>query len=72
MWWCSIALGATLEGAPSVVGPAPGQPLTAAIPTGDLDGDGLGDLAAASPFDGAAGREAGGVYVVYDVADLVP
>lgn len=62
----------TLQGAITVQGPGPWQPIQHAQPVGDLDGDGLGDLVLAVPEDDTNGDEAGAVYFVYDVAGLDP
>jgi MYXO-CTERM domain-containing protein len=68
----TVALAATLDGLPSIVGPGPGQMITEAAPAGDLDGDGIGDLALASPWEDAAGHESGAVWLAYDVASIEP
>lgn len=67
------ALAGALDALPSVVGAGENQGFTSAIPAGDLDGDGRGDLVLGSPYDDSTGmHEAGGIYVLYDVADLDP
>lgn len=68
----TVASAATLDGLPSIVGPGDAQGITEAVPAGDLDGDGRGDLVLGAPWDDAGGHEAGAVYIAYDVADLGP
>lgn len=58
-----------LDGLPSLIGAAD-SPGAVAIPGGDLDGDGRGDLVVGAPYDDTSGHEAGAVYVVYEVAGL--
>ncbi len=65
------AYAGALDALPSVVGPGDNQGFYQAAPAGDLDGDGRGDLVLGSPYDDSTGwHEAGGVYILYDVADL--
>jgi hypothetical protein len=66
----TIALAGSLDILPSLVGRGESQPITQALPAGDLNGDGLGDLVLGSPYDDTAGHEAGGVYFIYDVGSL--
>ncbi len=66
--WLGIgAAGAgVIESLPSVAGPGEDQGFRHAQPAGDLDGDGLGDLALGAPYDdNDNGHEAGAVWIVY-------
>lgn len=68
-----LSRAGALDALPSLSGPGVGQGPTVAIPAGDLNGDGLGDLAVGVPGDdGGAGHESGAVYLVLDVASLTP
>ncbi|MCB9792481.1 MAG: FG-GAP repeat protein [Alphaproteobacteria bacterium] len=68
----ATAAAGSLDALPSLVGPGEGQGPTHALPAGDLDGDGRGDLVVAVPSDDTNGNEAGAIYVVLDVASLEP
>ncbi|MEY3212637.1 MAG: hypothetical protein RIT28_3118, partial [Pseudomonadota bacterium] len=68
-----LSRAGALDALPSLSGPGVGQGPTVAIPAGDLNGDGLGDLVVGVPGDdGGAGHESGAVYLVLDVASLAP
>ncbi|MCK6521581.1 Ig-like domain-containing protein [Myxococcota bacterium] len=68
-----LSRAGALDALPSLTGPGVGQGPTVAIPAGDLNGDGLGDLAVGVPADdGGAGHESGAVYLILDVAALTP
>ncbi|MCB9793752.1 MAG: FG-GAP repeat protein [Alphaproteobacteria bacterium] len=67
-----LSLAGSLDALPSLVGAGEGQGPEHAVPIGDLDGDGRGDLVVAAPADDRGGHEAGAVYLVLDVASLQP
>lgn len=63
----AIAQAGTVEGLLNWEGPAAGAGPGQSVPAGDLNGDGLGDLAIGVPLDGTAAKGAGAVYILLDV-----
>lgn len=63
-----IVQAGTVDGLLHWTGPSAGAGPGQSVPAGDLNGDGLGDLAIGVPLDSTAGKGAGAVYILLDVA----
>lgn len=64
----SPAWAGTVDGLLHWSGPAAGEGPGQVVPAGDINGDGLGDLAIGVPLDSTTAQGAGAVYILLDVA----